>query len=270
MIQTSKAAPQREVFEGRLERERLHYNKVVEQNTAASLKMSQWNIDRYRNPPANTEFSLEYAYHLLGPVTNKTIVDLGCGDGLNTTILASLGAHVIAVDISDMSLELAYRRAEANGVAERVRLIHSDAAGIPVHDNEADGVLCAAILHHVDFAETARHIRRILKSGGTAVFEEPMTGPKWICAVKKLLPKDPTVTDDERPLTLDDVRTVSEAVGRQGRSRYFGLLARLSLRFNLENFNTVKRIHKFDQWLLNGVAFAKRFASPLVWEVEKI
>ena len=269
MSQHISATPQAGQFEGRLERERQHFNKVAESSAAQSLKMPQWNIDRYRSPAESTEFPLEYAFHLLGDVSGKTVVDLGCGDGLNTVILASLGAKVISVDISDKSLEVTHRRAAANGVADNVRLVHSDAAGIPLEDNEADKVLCAAILHHLDATATAHQICRILKPRGMAAFLEPMTGPKWVEAIKTVLPKNPSVTEDEWPLTLDQVRAVSSAVGRHGRSRYFGIMTRIVDRFNPQEFTTIKRVHRVDRWLINTLPLAWAFASPLVWEASK-
>src|ERR1051326_6699751 len=186
--------------EARVEREREHYNNIAARVVSDALKMPWSNINRYRNPSETTEFPLEYAFYLLGDISRKTVMDLGCGQGLNTVILAALGANVISVDVSDKSLELTYRRAKANDVSSRVRLIRSDAAQIPLSDAEADAVLCAAILHHVDPIATAQQIRRILKPGGVAVFEEPMTGPEWFVRVKAFLPKNCAATDDERPL----------------------------------------------------------------------
>ena len=34
---------------------------------------------RYENPPADTCFPLEYAYHLLGDPRDKTVLEYGCG-----------------------------------------------------------------------------------------------------------------------------------------------------------------------------------------------
>src|ERR1700719_193915 len=56
--------------------------------------------ERYLDPCANTPYPLEYAFHLLGDIRNKTVVDLGCGTGENMVPLAMRGANVIGIDIS--------------------------------------------------------------------------------------------------------------------------------------------------------------------------
>jgi SAM-dependent methyltransferase len=255
----------------RLERERRHFNEMAVRHRAdaRNLVMPASNVRRYDRPSEQTPFPLEYAFALLGDVRNKTIVDLGCGEGLNTVILASLGANVISVDISDESLALTAARAAANGVSDNVKLMRSDAATIPVPDGGADGVLCAAILHHVDCVATAQQIHRVLKPGGIAAFLEPLVGPAWWWSFKSHLPKNPTVSDDEQPLTMDQVRAVTGAVGRQERSREFLLTTRLLDRVGVQSWPVVSRSHRLDAWLLNHVPFTRALASPLVWSARK-
>ena len=253
----------------RLERERIHFNKIVSRNFSRDLIMPVSNIRRYENISADTPFPLEYAFHLLGKVRGKTIVDLGCGEGRNTVILAALGANVIAVDISDQSLEITGKRLQANGVDKNVTLIHSNAMTIPIDDSHADGVLCAAVLHHVDCIVTARQIRRILKPGGVASFQEPVTGPAWLVKLKSFVPAPDNVSDDERPLTTEQIRAVSRCVGKPGRSRYFSLSTRILNRVGIRSFPVVKKALEVDTWLLSHLPFTRALASPLVWEARK-
>ena len=53
-------------------------------------------------------------FTFLGPVTNKKILDAGCGEGYLSRILAEKGADVIAVDYSQKMLEIARRRTPAH------------------------------------------------------------------------------------------------------------------------------------------------------------
>src|SRR6188474_2958898 len=79
-------------------------------------RVSDCTLRRYRNPPANTWYPLEYAYHLLGNVKGARVVDLGCGSGSNSVHLALREAMLAGLDISESLIRLARQRLEANGV----------------------------------------------------------------------------------------------------------------------------------------------------------
>src|SRR5207237_4926291 len=57
---------------------------------------------------------------LLGDVAGKRVLDLGCGVGHFSTLLALRGAHVAAVDISERCVAITRERARASGVGQRV------------------------------------------------------------------------------------------------------------------------------------------------------
>src|SRR6266511_5115214 len=101
--------------------------------TTTRLSLPAKTIARYRAPSKTTVYPLEYAFHLLGEVNGKTVLEYGCGDGLNTVILANHGARVIAFDISDQLLALARKRVEANR-CDRVQLLLGSAHALPLKD----------------------------------------------------------------------------------------------------------------------------------------
>jgi 2-polyprenyl-3-methyl-5-hydroxy-6-metoxy-1,4-benzoquinol methylase len=116
-----------ETHQERLQRERRHFNSLAQKSAGTDLKMPAENIRRYASPPENTPYALEYAFHLLGTLRDQKVLCLGCGEGLDLVILASLGAKVVAVDISDESIAKAAERARANGVAHRIEFFNCDA-----------------------------------------------------------------------------------------------------------------------------------------------
>src|SRR5688500_11340966 len=82
-----------------------------------ALRVSPATFARYAGPPRDTAYPLEFAYHDLGDVAGKRVVDFGCGSGANTALLTNRGAHVWGIDISEDLLRLAQRRLAVSGRA---------------------------------------------------------------------------------------------------------------------------------------------------------
>jgi SAM-dependent methyltransferase len=168
----------------------------------ANLLLDETQLLRYLTPPPHTCYALEYSYHLLGDVRNKTVLEYGCGDGLNTIILARRGADVKALDISPELISIARQRFVANHVSANVEFIVGSAHDLPLLDDSVDVVFGMAILHHLDLALSAREVKRVLRHGGRAIFMEPVRNSKVIRLVRWLIPyKSPNVSPFERPLT---------------------------------------------------------------------
>ncbi len=74
-----------------------------------SLKKEWGNAAlRYSTPHIRKEYIRRPAIlKILGKIKNKKIIDLGCGDGYYSRILAKKGAKVIGVDFSYQSIKLA-------------------------------------------------------------------------------------------------------------------------------------------------------------------
>jgi ubiquinone/menaquinone biosynthesis C-methylase UbiE len=108
-------------------------------------------------------------------------VDLGCGTGHHTAILATRFDEVLAVDISAPMLDIARaRRARPN-----IRYELRDLSDVnPERDGFFDLVFSASTLHHVpDLDDALRRIRGLLTPGGGVVlldnvFAKPAM-PRW-------------------------------------------------------------------------------------------
>ncbi|HEX6973419.1 MAG TPA: class I SAM-dependent methyltransferase [Vicinamibacterales bacterium] len=173
----------------------------------AALRVGPRQFTRYASPPPNTAYPLEYAYHLLGDVTGKRIVDFGCGSGANSVLLAGRGAHVWGVDISEDLIRLAQRRLAVSGRPGGAQFIVGSAHDLPFPDGSIDIVFGIAILHHLDLKLVSREVHRVLAPGGRAIFQEPVRNSAVVRFVRSLIPyRAPDISPYERPLTDEELR----------------------------------------------------------------
>lgn len=95
-------------------------------------------------------------------------LDVGCGTGISTRLLAARGARVVGVDPSHDMLEEARRAprpvgAEGQGSVE-YRLGTAESTGLP--DASRDLVVCAQAFHWFDAARALPELHRVLLRGG--------------------------------------------------------------------------------------------------------
>lgn len=219
------------------------------------LIASQWNISRYMNPPLDTAYPLEFAFAMLGDVSGKTILDFGCGSGENSLLLAHRGAHVIGVDISTALLSLASRRLALNGVGGKARFVVGSAHDLPLGDESVDAVLGIAILHHVDLQTAAREIKRVLRPGGRAIFQEPVRDSATVRAVRKMIPyRSPDVSPFERPLTTRELKAFAR-----------GFTIRAWRAFSLPFVNVTSVVPALKPYIHHAYRVDKRLLGTMPW-----
>ena len=119
----------------------------------------------------------EYAWpeveSFLNGRTASRALDVGCGNGRHTELLAERVPSVVGVDLSRELLAAAATRARERGVADRIDLVHGDAASLPIADDAVGLAVYVATLHHLS-PRAARvrsldELARVLEPGGTAL-----------------------------------------------------------------------------------------------------
>lgn len=234
------------------------------------LRLSEKTVERYLNPPADTPYQLEFAYHLLGDVSGKTVLDYGCGAGENSVLIASHGAaKVVGIDISPELVELGMRRLALHGFAAQAELKVGSAHELPIEDESVDVVFGMAILHHLDLQLASAEVFRVLKNGGRAIFLEPVRNSRVVKFVRNLIPYTaPDISPFERPLTDMELEKFAERFSKY-RSRAF------SIPFvNLVNVlglpeSILHKAIKLDGKILNTAPFLKNYTSVRVVEMTK-
>lgn len=117
--------------------------------------------------------------------TGDTVIDLGCGTGLNFGLLENrIGptGSLIGVDLSDNMLQQARQRVEKNGW-KNVRLVQSDIADFSIPD-ETDAILSTlALTMSPDYERIIKKIAETLEPGKRlSIFElkRPEGWPDWL------------------------------------------------------------------------------------------
>ncbi|HEV3468233.1 MAG TPA: class I SAM-dependent methyltransferase [Pyrinomonadaceae bacterium] len=228
------------------------------------------DVARYLNPPADTCYPLEYSFHLLGDVRGLTVLEYGCGNGENTVALAKRGAgRVVALDISPDLIAIARRRLEANGVTSGVEFVVGSAHDVPLADESVDVVFGMAILHHLDLGLAAREVRRVLRKGGRAIFQEPVRSSPLLRAARKLIPyRAPDVSPFERPLTDRELEQFAEGYSSY-RAKSFLLPSTNVLTLLPGLRRHAARLYRWDAAVLRRVPALNYYASIRVVEMVK-
>jgi SAM-dependent methyltransferase len=220
---------------------------------------SEYTRRRYLQPPAHTAYPLEFVFHLLGDISGQRVLDLGCGLGEKTLILALKGARLTAIDISADLIRLARQRLGVNRAPEADMVIAS-AHDLPFEDTSFDAVLGLAVLHHLDLSIVAREVARVLKAGGRAVFKEPVRNSRALEVLRRLIPhRAPDVSPFERPLRDDEIEAFCGSF-RKGRSRLFALPP-LRAAEVIGIRNHIDGWYRADRWMLAHQEWLGRYAA---------
>lgn len=114
----------------------------------------------------------EVSYRYAAPyVAGKDVLDLGCGGGYGTAILAEGAKSVVGVDVSEAAVEHAGKTFEGNNI--RFRTIGGQGR-LPFADRTFDVVSCLQVIEHIRGDRLfAAEIARVLKPGGVAIIATP-------------------------------------------------------------------------------------------------
>ncbi len=113
-------------------------------------------------------------------------LELGAGLGTHALRLAVEGATVIAIDFSFARLKALRATAAQLGVADRLHCVQCAAEHLPFLDTQFSAIYTKSVLIHTRLPEALAEARRILRSGGKAVFIEPFGANPFAAFVRNV------------------------------------------------------------------------------------
>lgn len=127
----------------------------------------------------------------LSDVRGRRVLDIGCGTGWTSLLLAQRGAQVTAVDISAREIEILCCNAAHYGLKDRICALAGDITQMGLAAESFEMCVGGSILHHLEPNEEVailQEIHRLLAPGGMAVFVEPAVNSKLLDGLRYLVP----------------------------------------------------------------------------------
>ena len=98
------------------------------------------------------------------PVEDQKVLEIACGTGRFTVMLAHQGADVVGLDISAAMLQQGRRKAQNTELAGTLEFLRGDAGRLPFPDDHFDTVIAMRFFHLADdpeaFLEEMRRVSR--------------------------------------------------------------------------------------------------------------
>jgi 2-polyprenyl-3-methyl-5-hydroxy-6-metoxy-1,4-benzoquinol methylase len=157
--------------------------------------------------------------HILGDLSGKTVLDLGCGNGSLSVYMAKRGAKVTSIDISKVSVRNTLALAEWHNVQDSINAFQLNALDIGKINHNFDLVIGKFILHHIEpFSQFSLALKDSLKNGGRGIFiENSARSPILRLAREYLVGKFgiPKFGDSEEyPLEQSEINLLAQNIGQ--------------------------------------------------------
>lgn len=203
------------------------FNEMAEKAAARLQPLHPLTVARYHEP-RHPWFSKEFRFQLLGDLRGRKVLDVGCGDGSNSVLLARYGAHVTGVDISPGFIDVCRQRAKLDGVEPQTCFLCAPLETVSLPTESFDIIWGDGILHHVipELDTVMGQLMRWARPGALFVFSEPVSLVPWLRRLRKGVPIHTEATPDERPLEQAELSILRRHLP-QLELKWFHLLGRL-------------------------------------------
>jgi len=131
----------------------------------------------------------------LEPFEDRNILEIACGTGRFTVMLAERGADIVGFDISGPMLQQGRKKARNAGVSDRIEFLRGDAGRLPFPDDHFDVVFAMRFFHLAD--TPTRFLREMARVSKDQVFFDTFNAFSTRSAYNWLLPMGSRLYEDD-------------------------------------------------------------------------
>jgi len=237
----------------RIEREKIYHDKRFKNDS--NIRRS---IEKYYSIH---HCVTKYFYSLIASHgLNKSLLEVGCGTGLETNNYLRYVKSYVGIDISSVGISQAMQNINQN--THDIKYFEMDIEKTTFEENSFDVVSGMGILHHLNLNKAYSELSRIINDKGHVIFIEPLGHNPIINLYRKLTPKMRTM--DEHPLKIKDILLLSSYFHNVELS-YFSLFTLIAVPFrNRSIFRFLSNFFKGIDNLIFKIPFFRKYAWVVI------
>ncbi|MBN1348405.1 class I SAM-dependent methyltransferase [candidate division KSB1 bacterium] len=146
---------------------------------SVAQELNLWSLDKRQNRYFQDMIRYDNILKLI-PRQRLTILDLGCGDGYLSYLMAQKGHRVTSLDLSQARLDKFRQIAEDFGITQKT----GDIKHTGIDEQTFDLIVSSEVLEHIEgYEEAIIEAYRLLKPGGLFIVSVPHDEPlkQFIC-----------------------------------------------------------------------------------------
>lgn len=208
----------------------------------------------------------QYAFGHLGNLRGQRVLDVACGYSMTPVYMALAGADVWAVDVSGGALDVVAQYANDRGVGHKVHTYQGSAEELPFMASYFDLAFGGAALHHLQLDRFAIELKRVLRVGGKAAFQDPLGENPLLEFIRDRVEYKSrhAIKGTDRPLSFAQV----DQFGRQFNYyefRTFDCLAMIAKGLGLRKANPIRGwLYGLDRGMFKAIPATQRLARFVI------
>jgi 2-polyprenyl-3-methyl-5-hydroxy-6-metoxy-1,4-benzoquinol methylase len=217
--------------------------------------------------------AIDFSMMRLGDISEKRILEIGCGAGFQTAEFVKSGAEVTAIDYSQNSIKRTKKMLENYDYPPYLpaKIIQMDAEEITLPPNDYDFIYINSVLMHTNKEKVIKNCFDLLKDGGSLVLIEPLAQNFIFWAYRTFISKYRKTSP--KYLRLSDLKGY-ESLFKDITHKEFYLVSSFILPFYNNKSRLMKKLRKdlvrLDSFIAKNIPFCRRFFWITVAELKRL